>query len=112
MDDGVNSQLNLENNKVDEEDLSSIIKLKLSDENNQTNENKSYHYKFNSSKNRDRNSTYFYSNIYQVNTEGKENEKNEKFKVIYNKLFEEKYNNNSLILSYFVIKKEFIITKK
>ena len=96
MDDGVNSQLNLENNKVDEEDLSSIIKLKLSDENNQTNENKSYHYKFNSSKNRDRNSTYFYSNIYQVNTEGKENEKNEKFKVIYNKLFEEKYNNNSL----------------
>lgn len=96
MNDGVNSQLNFENNKVDEEDLSSIIKLKLSDENNQISENKTYHYKFNSSKNRDRNSTSFYSNIYQLNTEGKENEKNEKFKVIYNKLFEEKYNNNSL----------------
>ena len=96
MDDGVNSQLNLENNKVDEEDLSSIIKLKLSDENNQISENKSYHYKFNSSKNRDRNGTSFFTNIYQVNTEGQENEKNEKFKVIYNKLFEEKYNNNSL----------------
>ena len=96
MNDGANSQLNLENNKVDEEDLSSIIKLKVSDENNQASENKIYHYKFNSSKNRDRNSASFYPNIYQVNTEGKENEKNEKFKVIYNKLFEEKYNNNSL----------------